>query len=948
MRKQVIKSLVALCLALLPLFAFAQKAATTKLEGVVLEKETGKPVEFAVVVLHPSEQYATTDRNGHYEFAAVDVGETTVAVTFVGKEDVEKKIVLKAGSSNRCDFEMVEANLRLEEVTVIATQNKAGQSTSSTISRQAMDHIQASSVKDVLALVPGSILSNPDLSSSQTVVLRSTFTGLSGAGTNSYGKSMASLGTSIIMDGAPISKNADMQSLAPSMTGSAGSSVAGVDLRAIGTDNIESIEVIRGVASVEYGDMTSGAVVIKSKAGRSPLSITAKINPKSYQAAVSKGFSLGKKMGVLNLSGDYVHNNTYDYATYMFYDRFNIQGMWTKNFGQLLTMTTTASTRYQKDTHNPNPDDMRNQVDQYGKSFGGTLKNSGTLNINYGWLKTIRWDASMTYTDNHYYYQEKLTNAEALHSTCVTDGAILSNVAGKDIYDIDGNKLTNIVAGTENQKVIVLPYSYLSIYDIYGKELNGFAQVKADLNKRWNNINNHIKVGLDYRTDGNLGEGKVYDDDTPPFHNVSVIGGSYRKRPYYEVPFIHHIGAFVEDTYTHTFARRDFVLSAGARYDWVNGKQALQPRVNASLDVIPNAVTIRGAYGTFAKAPTALYLYPEKAYFNFSNYQNAETNELVSTIRVFDTENKNLEMALNRKYEVGIDIKLFNKYRLSVTGYDELMENGYSLNNTFDTFKWVDYTQYVATPTGDEARPYAPAKKEFNDYYNGHRFVSFATPTNSLYMHNRGIEYELDLGRFSQIRTSFNISGAYMQSEYRDNEYLFDDCSSSSRISANIAVYEPGLYTRRRDILSTTLRATHNIPDIGFVVTLTSQVNWFEKYWTDYGNDEMFMAYISCEDGKTYWYGKDYDDSIKEDPKFKYMFSAHNENRFIVEKTIPTIVFNLNVSKEIGDIMTASFFANNILNNRPLYESKKDPGSFTELLGDHKLFFGFDLKINIK
>jgi len=38
---------------------------------------------------------------------------------------------------------------------------------------------------------------------------------------------------------------------------------------------------------------------------------------------------------------------------------------------------------------------------------------------------------------------------------------------------------------------------------------------------------------------------------------------------------------------------------------------------------------------------------------------------------------------------------------------------------------------------------------------------------------------------------------------------------------------------------------------------------------------------------------------------------------------------------------------NNMFNSRPLYESKKSPGSFTELLSDNKLFFGFDLKVNI-
>jgi hypothetical protein len=77
------------------------------------------------------------------------------------------------------------------------------------------------------------------------------------------------------------------------------------------------------------------------------------------------------------------------------------------------------------------------------------------------------------------------------------------------------------------------------------------------------------------------------------------------------------------------------------------------------------------------------------------------------------------------------------------------------------------------------------------------------------------------------------------------------------------------------------------------------------------------------------------------------MFDARSENRFIVEQYFPTITFNLNISKEIGNRLTASFFVNNMFNSRPLYESKKSPGSFTELLSDNKLFFGFDLKVNI-
>ncbi len=39
----------------------------------------------------------------------------------------------------------------------------------------------------------------------------------------------------------------------------------GVDLRTVSAGNIESMEVIRGIPSVEYGNLTSGVVIVKTR-----------------------------------------------------------------------------------------------------------------------------------------------------------------------------------------------------------------------------------------------------------------------------------------------------------------------------------------------------------------------------------------------------------------------------------------------------------------------------------------------------------------------------------------------------------------------------------------------------------------------------------------------------------------------------------------------------------
>ncbi len=71
----------------------------------------------------------------------------------------------------------------------------------------------------------------------------------------------------------PISTDANMQYSPLSDTQSSTSSSTlennrnitnrGVDMRSISTDDIESVEVVRGIPSVEYGNLTSGLVKIK-------------------------------------------------------------------------------------------------------------------------------------------------------------------------------------------------------------------------------------------------------------------------------------------------------------------------------------------------------------------------------------------------------------------------------------------------------------------------------------------------------------------------------------------------------------------------------------------------------------------------------------------------------------------------------------------------------------
>lgn len=324
MNKTIISVGFSVALSCLNMFA-KDDFATVK--GSVFSTADSTAVDYASVLLSPSQIYTMSDKDGNFLLKEVPAGKITLSVQFYGMEQIDTTFSLTAGQTLELSLGMTPTSFRLDNVVVTATQNKAGSSTASNISRQAMDHMQTGSLKDIMALLPGMEITNPSLSKAQNITIRS----LNVTGSSS---SMNSLGTAVIVDGAPISNNANLQVLSPTQSGtmtiSAGGAATdtGIDVRGISTDNIESVEVIRGIPSAEYGDMTSGAVIVKSRAGKTPLMVRFKTNPNIYQASVTKGFGLGKKAGDLNISADYAYNMNELTKSFSDYQRANVKALW--------------------------------------------------------------------------------------------------------------------------------------------------------------------------------------------------------------------------------------------------------------------------------------------------------------------------------------------------------------------------------------------------------------------------------------------------------------------------------------------------------------------------------------------------------------------------------------------------------------------------------------------
>lgn len=924
--------------------SYSQSNQKVKISGTVYEYDANNkrvPLGFATVSIPDAALGTTSNDRGKYELPNVPVGKVRLSIQYLGKVSIDT--LVNVTKDMALNFTLQNEDFRLKEVTVTATNSRAGKSTASQISRQAMDHMQANSLFDLMSMLPGGISQNQDLSKSQQINLRMVTSTNNTDPDNAFN----ALGTSVIRDGAPISNNANLSSHNTTLAGKGtaigggASATGGADVRSISTENIESVEIIRGIPSVEYGDLTSGAVIINSKAGREPLRVKAKANPNIYQVSVGSGYELGEKKGALNFSADYAHSTAEVAASYKKYQRATAKLLYSNVFfNNKLRSNTSLDFIYGKDTHDPNPDDYLNYEASSGKDVGFTFNTNGTWNINKGWLQTVKYVVSGTYTDKQS-HMEALATGDYPFSKTFTDGAVLGNVAGERIYDAFGNEITNFTGGDVLNYAYRLPSNYVTNYDIDSREVNVFAKLTATLFKQSGDVSNRILLGADFKSDGNVGEGKTFGENTPPFKNNQYDNSTYRPRSYKDIPFINQFGAYVEDNFKWNLCgSNELNIQAGVRFDHTSVVGSIiTPRVNASLEFIPNTLTFFGGYGVTAKMPTLIHLYPENAYFEYVNLNELDDTNIpeadrkfITTTRVFEVNNSDLEIAKNHKAEIGFNLKL-GKAQLNVTGFHERLKNGYSLAKTLDTYKSVNWTMYSRNENG------GLVGTDYNvlSYFN--------SPTNNLNVETKGVEFDLNFGRIDAIRTAFQLNGAWMRTKTWSKGYDFYDNSNEAPETRNPIAIMDGKDTSYRQKFVTTVRATHNIPSIGFVVTLTGQAIWQNTNWTTYGS-AIPLGYIALN-GDVNWFEKDRFATVDDlkASEFAYMWENKNYSDAIKQSYNPYFCFNLNVTKEISDMMRVSFFANNMFRYYSIQDNKREPGKYKAL--NDQFFFGLELSLTL-
>lgn len=904
--------------AILLLTAFCVSAQTWSVSGRILEAGSGDPVIGAVVRIGTDYLWASTDIEGEFTFENVESGKHELEASCLGYVSVLMEIDVNKDIEN-LEIKLHESSLALDEVIVTAQKAKDGLGTTHSLGRDALNHLQMSNMTDVAALLPGGKTVNPDLTTENSFSIRE--------GGSSNGNS--AFGTAVEVDGVRLGNNASFGEM------------GGVDTRSVAVENIESIEVITGVPSAEYGDMGSGMVRINTRKGRTPTNVTFSVNPRTYQASVSKGIDLQENNGVLNLSAEWARAIKKLISPYESYTRTAITLGYSNTFAKGLRFEAGFTGNIGGMNTKDDPDAFTGEFKkERDNAFRGNT--SLTWQLNKPGITNLKFDASVNFNDNLYHYhkyESYASNQPAVH-------------AEQEGYFIADR----------------LPLTFFSDQIIDSKELDLAASVKYNWHKHWDDIKSQLKAGVQWKANGNVGEGEYYQDP-------SLAANGYRPRPYTDYPFMHNLSVYAEEHLTLPVAGTKLEVTAGIRLENVfiqgslyNKKATLSPRFNIKWQ-LAEGLAVRGGWGITEKLPSYYILYPKQEYRDIQTFgfpHGDQTSYIYYTQPYTVTYNPNLHWQRNNSSELGLEASFFGT-KISLTGFYNITKGPYNFIDVYEPYSYnilqrpegfsipadpqikVDSQTGMLYVRGGNEDYWTPMDIKVTD----RTFAKSTKQNNGADVKRAGAELVIDFPEIKPVRTSFRLDASYTFTKYLNDQLAayyqngWSHTSLANRSYQYVGIYANG--TGGNSVangkithnLDANLTAITHIPQARLIITCRLEMSLLRRSRNLSMYNGSQYAFTVSEADKTPTGGDIYNgnsytairpvsymdldgnvypftDAQAADPAFaNLILKSANAYTFAQDGYGAYMSANLSITKEIGDHVSLSFFANNFTNSRP-------------------------------
>lgn len=901
--------------------------AQNTVKGLVVD-ENNQPLAHASIKIEGIGFEIRSGINGlyHLDRSVVGSDSCTLIFSYIGKKTVVQTVSLIA--STLPTIKLINTSLALDEIEVTAKSTGGSSNSSLIIDREMLERYPSLSLNDLLNFLPNRRITAPSLQEMQNATLRAAFQGTTGNVRNVQELNNA-FGVAIIVDDIVQSNNANMQGLNPGITGLGSSSISirgdyynlrgnnvlsnknysgestfgGVDLRQIPTENIEKIEVITGVPSVRYGDLTSGAIIVERQAGNSPAYFRMQLRDNATSYGFSDGLSLGKKIGDVNYNISYVNSFADNRDKIKQYNRINGSLLWTTRFGDHEKWKHTLSATYGKhiDGVKRDEDDPQSPLVRF---------NNWNLNLSSRWSYQANGNFFKRFAFNLGY---STSHQETYRETSVNQAFVLYTDALQ----------TGIVEGTYDAGI------YRAVDHIDGRPLNLTARLESYALWKTGKIQHTLNMGVTADYAANNGKGRLADPSRPK-QNLQL-----HTERYYDFSLAiaaKDVGAYLEDHFKVDVAQRPLAITAGARWDSQNGYSSFSPRTNVNYRWSKN-LQFGLAYGLAFKAPGLAHRYPGPVFTELIllNAYNGKVNESTSRIYVdrFDPPSDHLKPSQSQTIEFTTRWQK-NDHRIALNIYHRTNKNGI---NSLNNYVYPRLPLYTATPqTGQK-----PLVEQTGI---GTQEIDHLVLDNVLRSTDNGFELMYSSPRVAAIATSFNASGGiYRTTSFNNLISPIDVDNNGTNLTDVVRGYfRPTQYVSysSNGRLGT---ATH-LPQLKLVFELTADFQ-FLNYSKQKTNDFQPVGYMT----------RDYTNHVIDhydanNPVHKTLYDFRR-NKYKTENLSNNLFianFHLSVAKEINKRLRISFNVYNFLDYQPrIYRE----GLSGPLIPNSKPNFGAELSYKL-
>lgn len=985
-------------LMLFLLAAIACTAAAGKVHtvsGTVLDDRTLKPLAYATVKIQNMELWAIADDNGGFSIAGVPEGQQTVEVNMLGYAGRTVTFRLTK-DTNLKNIRLKEDNLGLPDVEVTARKRSATNTTVYTMDRTTLDHSQVLNISDITALLPGGQTVNTTLMNDSRLALR--------AGTGERGN--AAFGTAIEVDGMRLDNNADMDETMSAST------------RNLSTSNIESVEVIAGIASVEYGDVSNGVVKVNTRRGRTPWILEASINPYTRQVALNKGFALARNGGVVNVSFEHARSFSDMASPHTSYSRNALTAAYSRAF----RLGTSSLSLQAGMTAELGGYDSKADPDAFRDTCRKMRDNQIRASVDLNWLHNSgRAGVFNILLHTAFSTADKLAESYTNNSSASTQAYLHTMENGYHIaadYSTEAAAYGGIVLGPTG-------YWYVRSYNDQ-KPLSLQMKLKGDWTRRLGRDNsgiqavNRLTAGVEMNTSRNGGRGVYYEDMS--------VAPTWRPYDYSALPTLRNLALFVEDRITIGRAvvtaglRDDMTMLRGSEYGTV---ASLSPRVSARYGLLERRdvkVTLHAGHGKSVKLPSFQVLYPADSYSDKLVFTPGSTADNRAYYAYYTNVsktiyNRDLKWQYTNQTDIGVDAEV-KGVRLGLSFFRHDTRNPYQMVNVYSQFAY-NYTSQAAlegcsitsadrrysvdgTTGAVTVSPIGGGNGVVLPYSTRNTFTANRQYVNGSPVTRYGVEWIAEaplLDNSHLVGLSLRVDGSYYHYKGVDNtliagspngigDYAADSGTMpligyyrGSNVTSAAAVGTPSVSNgalSRGCSMNTTLTA--RIPRLKMIMTLRLEATFLnyrrnlsegrsavllkaagDVFGTKYnGEDNAYVAlypeYYSTWQNPTERipFAQALTAAADNDPALyrqlcglivrsntSYYFNAQDISSYCSA--------NFSITKEIGRIISLSFYANNFFNNMSMVRNSQT-GLETSLFGSGyipKFYYGLSVRVKI-